>query len=398
MPEFAYEAVTTGGRSVRGLEDAGTVEALERQLAMRGLYAVRLAPSRGRTPARARFRSRRADAVEAIRYLATLLDAGFPLDRALGTAERAVGRRDVADALSDIRERVRAGQSLADGWLAHPRIFPRLAAGMTRAGERGGHLADALARLAQHLEREQALRAQLWSASIYPMIMAVAAAVAIGVLVLYVLPRFATLLVDAGAALPRSTALVLGAADWIARGWPWLVPVGAAIAIGLGALRRSATGSVAMHAFFLRWPVVGALRRRLVAARLGRSLSTLLASGLPIVPALEVSASALTDPAAARAVLAARDRVRSGARLAPSLARGDALPFVFVQMVQLGEEGGRLPEMLERAAAFAEDDLRRGLERLVRLVEPMMILVFGAIAGFVALALLQAIYGVRVGP
>lgn len=397
MPEFAYRAATPDGRIIRGVQEAASGPLLERQLCASGLLLldVSAAPA-GRRTGRG-FRSRRADVVEAVRYLATLIEAGFPLDRALGTTSRIVARRDVARALHAARERVRSGVELATAFDEQAQVFPRLAVGMIRAGERGGHLPEALDRLAGQLEREEALRSQVLSALFYPAIVAIVGAAALLVLVLYVLPRFVAVLAEAGAALPRSTGMLLATSTWLGRWWPLVLAGGGAAALGVAAYRRSASGRLVVDALLLRVPVLGALRQRLVAARFGRSLSSLLGSGLPILPALEMAASGLSDTAASRQVRKAREDVRAGMRLAQALDQGAAFPFLFVQMVDLGEASGRLVEMLDRAAVSAERDLQQGLERLVRLVEPVMIVVFGALAGFVALSLLQAIYGFRAG-
>lgn len=396
MPDFAYRAATPAGRTLRGVEEAASAIALEDALRIRGLYPLEVSVAQQRRAARRGLRSRRADVVEAIRYLATLIAAGFPLDRALTTIARVVVRTDVADAIQTVRERVRAGALLADALAEQPRVFPRLAVGMARAGEQGGHLADALERLAQHLEREERLRSQLISAMLYPLLVAGVGGAAVLVLLLYVLPRFVGIIQEMGTALPPSTALLLSAGSFVGRWWPELL-LGALLAVFLSTwYRRTESGRRFSDALVLGLPVVGTLRRRLAAARFGRSLSTLLGSGLPILPALDIAASGLADAAAADEVERAREEVKAGVRLALALRRGRAFPFVFLQMVEVGEEGGRLPEMLERAAAAAEDDLERGLDRLVRLVEPAMIVAFGAVAGFIAWALLQAVYGIRV--
>lgn len=173
MPAFAWRAASPSGRTVRGVEEAESAPALERTLGARGLYPLHVAPATAADaePRRAGFRGRRADVAEAVRYLATLLEAGFPLDRALAAVSRVAARRDVAGALADARERVRGGARLEQAMAAHPRVFPRFAVGMVRAGERGGQLAPALDRLAGQLEREQALRARLTSALVYPAVM-----------------------------------------------------------------------------------------------------------------------------------------------------------------------------------------------------------------------------------
>lgn len=398
MPAFAYRAATSAGRTVRGVEDAESPAALERTLGSRGLYPLDVAPATAQAaePAgRRAFRTRRADVVEAVRYLATLMDAGFPLDRALGAVSRVVARRDTAAAVLDVRDRVRGGARLDDALAAHPALFPHFAVGMVRAGERGGYLARALERLSTQMEREQALRSRLVSALVYPAVMTAVGAGAIAVLFAYVLPRFVVLLQDTGSTLPRSTAMLLAFGAWMSVWWWALLLAPVVLALTVAAARSTEEGRTAVDRVLLRLPLVGGLRRRAACSRLARTLSTLLGSGLPILPALEIAAASQADGAVAEAVRQAREEVRAGGRLAASLRRSGVFPFLFVQMVEVGEEGGRLPEMLERAAQSLEGELERGLERSMRLVEPAMILVFGAVVGFVALSLLQAIYGIR---
>ena len=398
MPAFAYRAATSAGRTIRGVEDAESPAALERTLGTRGLYPLEVSPATAAAtePAgRRAFRARRADVVEAVRYLATLMDAGFPLDRALGAVSRVVARRDTAAAVLDVRDRVRGGARLDDALAAHPALFPRFAVGMVRAGERGGYLARALERLSTQLEREQALRSRLLSALVYPAVMTVVGAGAVAVLFVYVLPRFVALLEDTGSALPRSTAMLLALGGWIGAWWWALLLAPVVLATAIAALRSTEEGRAGVDRVLLGLPIIGPVRRRAACSRLARTLSTLLGSGLPILPALEIAAASQADGAVAEAVLRAREEVRAGGRLAAALRRGGVFPFLFVQMVEVGEEGGRLPDMLERAAQSLEGELERGLERLMRLVEPAMIIVFGALVGFVALSLLQAIYGIR---
>lgn len=396
MPRFAYEAVNAAGRTVTGVQEAPSGDEVERALRDRGLRPLSLDVDDGRGELEAVGRTgRRADVAGAFRYLATLLEAGFPLDRALGTVRGLVGRDDVAAALSEVREGVRSGDTLSEALEDREDVFPRIAVGMVRAGERGGRLAEALGRLARHLEREEELRSRVLSALLYPALMAGVGGTALLVLVFYVLPKFVGILEETGAALPTSTALLLGATDFLGRWWlPLLLGV-----LGLGsavaAWARSERGRARISAALLRLPVVGPLRRRMAAARFGRSLAELLESGLPIVPALEAASASLADPAAADEVEAARRSVRAGRGLTEALRQGRAFPPLFLRMTELGEEGGRLPEMLRRAAAVAEEELERRLERLVRLVEPAMVVLFGVVVGFVALSLLQAIYGVR---
>lgn len=397
MPSFAWRAADAAGRTLRGVEEAASPAALERTLGARGLYPLEVAPAPAREAGERRGggRGRRAEVVESIRYLATLLSAGFPLDRALGAVARVAGRNDVASAVAEVRARVRGGARLAEGMAEHPEIFPRFAVGMVRAGERGGYLSESLDRLAVQLEREQALRARLASAMLYPAVMVLVGAAALATLFVQVLPRFVELLADTGSELPRSTALLLATGEFVGRWWPALLMAPVLMAAALAAVRATEEGRHAVDRALLRAPVAGKIRRSVAAVRLARALSTLLRSGMPILPALETAAEAQADAAVAADVLRVREEVRAGDGLAVSLRRGGVYPFSFLQMVEVGEEGGRLPEMLERAAEAMEGEVERSLERLLRLVEPVMIVAFGGAVGFVALSLLQAIYGIQ---
>lgn len=396
MPTFTYRASNDSGRIESGRESAASARALERTLSERGLLPIQIAEvaraERARGDGR---RSRRADVVQVIRYLATLTEAGFPLDRALGAAQRAAARADVAGTVQAVRDAVRSGSRLADALAAHPQVFPKLALGMVRAGERGGHLGVSLSRLAEQLEREQALRARVLSALLYPLVLASVGVLALMVLLVYVLPRFAVVLVDAGGELPPTTALLLGTAALLSRWWPALLGTPVLLALLVSTYYRHPAGRLRVDRALLHLPVIGPIRRHVAAVRLGRSLATLLRGGLPVLPALDVAADALADEGAAEMVRQAREEVRTGGRLAAALASREVLPPLFIQMLEVGEEGGRLPDMLERAALALEDVLERRLDRAVRLAEPIMIVAFGGAVGFVALALLQAIYGIQ---
>jgi general secretion pathway protein F len=395
MALFAYRAATAAGRTIGGTEEAGTPLELERTLTARGLFPLEVTPAAAVPRRRRGLHSRRADVVEAVRYLATLVEADFPLDRALATVARVAGREDVSETVLAVRARVRAGGRLGDALAEHPTFFPRVAVGMVQAGERGGHLPDALARLASQLERELALRARLVSASLYPAAMLLVGIVAVLVLLLYVLPRLVGILDEASAAVPASTAALLFLSDAVGRWWPYLLGAVVAGAVVTAGLYRSETGRASLDRALLRMPVVGPLRRRLAAARFGHALATLLGSGFPVLPALDIAAQAVGDRAVGDEVLRAREEVRAGGRLARALGRGRAFPFVFLQMIEVGEDGARLPQMLERGATAMEQELERRLERLVRFAEPAMILAFGAVVAFIAMALLQAIYGIN---
>ncbi|HEX6369729.1 MAG TPA: type II secretion system F family protein [Longimicrobium sp.] len=390
---FQYSAVDPVGRRVRGREHAANADALARALEGRGLLVVDM--SRDAAPARpSGASSRRRAVLEATRAVAALLNAGLPLPRALRVSAH-VATPELAEALNAVVLAVEHGEPLAGALQAHPRLFRPLYVGMVRAGERSGALGDAFARLAVHLEREEELRARLTSAMAYPLILATMGGATVVLLLVMVLPRFVELLDGSGAALPRSTAALLAMSAFLRRTWPLLLVAALLLGSGMAAARRSEGGRRALARLLLRAPGVGALRRQVLAARFARLLSVLLTGGAPLLYALDDTIESLDDPVARETAGRVRARVREGAPLHAAIAAEPLYPPVLGQLVAVGEESGRLGDFLARAAEMFDTGAERALRRLVTFAEPAMIVVFGGIVAFVALSLLQAIYGLN---
>ena len=280
---------------------------------------------------------------------------------------------------------------------AHRDLFPPHYIGLVRAGERSGDLAGAFARLTEQLEREAQVRSRLLSAALYPSLLAVAGGAAVLVLLLVVLPNFAELLRGTGAQLPRSTALVLALGGLLRRFWVAIPVVIVAASVILQAARATTAGRLRLARLIDAIPLVRTLRRELLAARLARLTGTLLAGGAPLLSALADAAASLGDPLAEATVSRMRAAVRDGASLHHALLAEPTVPPMLAQLVAIGEESARLAEFLLKAAQLFEDRTDRTVQRLVALAEPAMIVLFGALVGFVALSLLQAIYSVNAG-
>ena len=398
MTAFTYRAVTAGGKRIRGREEAHSAQSLVSSLGTRGLIVLDVAAGQEDVEATSSgFRFRRsAGVLEMTRAIAALLPAGLPLARSL-TAVSNLSTGELAKAVAGVRARVERGDTLAGALADHPRFFSPIYVGVIRAGERSGDLPGAFVRLAAQLEREEELRNKLLSAAIYPILLGIAGGIAVTVLLLFVLPRFAELLLGSGAALPRSTALLLGFSAVAREFWPLFLGIPIVLAGGIAWALRTPAGSRAYSKLLLRVPVVGALRRQQLASRFARLVGVLLYGGTPLLNALDDAAHSLADPLAQDEVHRVRTRVREGAPLHGALAEGDLFPDLLGQLVAVGEEAGRLQEFLEKAADIFEQSTQRALQRLVAIAEPLMILIFGGIVGLVALSLMQAIYGINVG-
>ncbi|HEX2090785.1 MAG TPA: type II secretion system F family protein [Longimicrobiaceae bacterium] len=397
MSAFRYRAATPEGKIVEGVVQAPSRDGVLADLRARSLYPVAVEEALGEVSAGGGWATRGSGKarIQLTRSLATLLEAGFPVDRGLMVSAELTENAALRGAIQAIRQDVRAGRSLADAFAAHPRMFPPLYVAMIAAGEAGGTLGATFTRLADLQEEAEELRGQLVSALIYPALMLFAGGTAVGLLVFLVVPRFAGMLEDAGAELPLTTRILLGTTDFLVH-WGWMLALlGAALVWAGVQASRTPEGRARRDALLLRLPVVGDLLLRLATARLTRTLGALLQNGVSLVTALEISRSTTGNEALRREVEGAVRRVREGKTLMSAVS--PFLPRMATQMIGVGEESGSLPDMLLRVAGAYDREVRAMLKRAVTLVEPLLILLFGTAVGFVALGMLQAIYSINAG-
>ena len=391
---FRYQAATLDGHTVEGVVQAASRQSVLEELRRRQLYAVTVDEATPDRVARAGRRlGRRAAAALWTRNVATLLSAGVPLDRALAFTAQHASHDGLAEAVRQARRAVQEGASLADALARHPRYFDPLFVAMVSAGESSGALEIVFDRLSEHLEEGAELRSQVRTALLYPALMAVVGCIGLGVLLGFVIPRFAGILADVGGTLPVSTRLLLAASTVLTKGWwAWLLLAVAAAYALPQVLARPETRR-RWHAARLAWPWLGDLELKYATAQFARTLGLLLKSGVPALPALRIARASVTNLIVQAGVDRAAGALAEGSALAPALA--GTLPPLALQMIAVGEESGRLEELCLRVADSYDGEVRRALRTGVALLEPALILAFGALVGFVALAMLQAIYGIN---
>ncbi|MDQ2667462.1 MAG: type II secretion system F family protein [Gemmatimonadota bacterium] len=396
MPLLRYRALTRAGAREAGVVEAPTPAAATNALQARGLIVLDV--SANANPAGVfGARIRRGDLAEFTRALAALLPAGLPLARALSVAA------DIApDALriplTDVQLRVQRGSTFADALAAHPHAFAASYVGLVRAGERAGNLNDSIARLADAIESQEEFRAKIVTAAIYPTLLAFVGGAAILVLLMIVLPRFGALFVASGSALPASTAFVLALSRTLRIYVAPIVLVLVLFSAFMLWLATSRDAADTRSRLFLSLPLVSHFYREVLAARTARVISILLGGGAPFVVALDDAARSLDDPAAQREVLRIRSRVREGTSPAAAFAEGTLFPSVLARLVAAGEESSQLESFFTKAADLFEERAKRSAARFVALAEPALIIVFGMVVGLIALALVQAIYGINLAP
>jgi type II secretory pathway component PulF len=396
MPTFAYQAVDRAGKRLRGTENAVSGGALSRSLEERGFLVIDVAESTAAAAGKRGFfrMGRRREVLEVTRALAALLPVGMPLAQALRAAA-GVATADVRTALEEIRARVERGDTLSTALAAHPHLFSPLYVGLVRAGERSGDIDSAFARLADQLDRDEQIRGRVLSASIYPFLLAFAGSVAVSVLMFFVLPRFVTLLEGSGARLPTSTSLLIAFSAFLHRFWPVLLLIPAGIIVLATWMRTTADGARAASGLLLSLPGIRTLRQYALAARFSRLVGVLLGGGAPLLTALDDTIDSIGDPIARDDAIRIRTAVREGRSLRAAVEESPIFPPLLAQLIGVGEDAGELRVFLLKSADIFEERTERITQRLATLAEPVMIVVFGAIVAFVALSLLQAIYGIN---
>ncbi len=396
MTAFRYEAARADGAAVRGIVDAASVPEAAALLSARGLFPVRVDPPAAGA-GRPFFGRPSSQAMATVfQSLASLVEAGVPLEQALRATERVTSGR-LRDAVTHVGTRVREGASLGAALAAEEGLFSGVTIGLVRAGERGVGLAPALAQAAVQLEREAETVARVRAALAYPLLLGTVGTLSVGVIVLFVVPKFVALLSDLGQALPLATRLLIGVSD-AARRFGLALGVAVAAAV-LAVARLIAEQRAAWHGWLLALPLVGPIRHALATARTCRTLAALLGTGTPALAALRNAREASGDEAVAARLDVAQARVTEGSSLAAALEGSRALTLAALSLVVIGESagGGRLPALLAKAAELEEREAERRLKTLVTLLEPALILLFAGLVAFVASALLQAVYSLRPG-
>jgi type II secretory pathway component PulF len=398
MLRYRYRASTVDGQVVEGTLQAPSERSALEDLRRQRLYPVDLTrvgdAGRGDRAARTRSLGRTPALAVFTRTVATMTGAGGTLDRAVAFAAEQTRNADVARAARDVHLRLQSGDSLATAVSQHPGVFSPLYVAMVAAGEESGALPESLARLASHLDETVELQGQVRAALLYPALMGIVAGAGVTILLLFVVPRFAGIVEASGGALPLSTRVLVGASAILVNGW-WLLLLAG---VGLILAARSWLGRPEnvrrWHAWRLRQPLVGELELKVATAAFARALGMLLKSGRAALPSLRAAQASASNLELRAQLEDAAEAVSHGKRVHVALA--GTLPAMAAELLAVGEESGRLDEMCLRVAEAYDSEVRRSVRALVAVIEPILILVFGVIVGFVALAMLQAIYGINV--
>lgn len=398
MAEWAWEGRTRSGEVKKGVITADS----ERDVHLR-LRQQNIQPDKVKKAGRGfklpkiggGGRVKASELVVFVRQFATMIDAGLPLVQCLDILASQEPNKNFKRVLTDVKNNVESGSTFADSLKRHPKIFDILFVNLVAAGEIGGILDTILNRLATYIEKNVKLVRQVKGAMMYPIGILVVAIGVIGALLKWVIPTFEQMFKDFGdAKLPTLTQVVINTSHWFQQWW-WAVLIGSFGASWL--FKRfigTDNGRLAFDRFLLRVPVVGSLLRKVAVAKFTRTLGTMIASGVPILDALDIVAKAAGNKVIEKAIYFVRDRISEGSNMADPLGQTGVFPSMVVQMIAVGESTGAMDTMLQKIADFYEDEVEVAVTSLTKLMEPLMMVFIGGLVGTVLIAMYLPIFEV----
>ena len=396
MPRFNYTA-TKEGRTI-----TGSIEAADKSTAIATLSHQDIRPlvireeSRvaglGRRKARGKVKSK--DMVVFTRQLSTMISAGVPLNRALNTLQAQASNKYFKTVIALIAKDIEGGQSLGDSFAKHPKVFNEVYINMVRAGETGGILDEILKRLAGQVEKDATIRKKIKAAMAYPTVILSITVVAFFGIMIFVIPKLGAIIKDLGgpnAKLPIYTEIMLGISDFMRSNIIFILIIASILAYSFRRYTNTPAGKYKLHAALLRIPIIKTILIKIAVARFARTFASLMSAGVGVLEALEVTGGAIGNKVIEKELKDAAKAVKNGKQLSEPLSASPHFPPIVAQMLAVGEETGQIDTILVKVADFYEEEVDAVIEGLSSLIEPLMIIVLGAMVGAIAASVMGPI-------
>ena len=397
MSTYVFKAIDLAGAKARGEVEADSKQAVSDQLKQRGLIVLDISDKHSSREIELSFMKRVSanDLAIFARQLSTMISSGMSILRALYVLEEQTEDKFLTETIVAVRKDVEAGLSLSDSMARHPKVFNPLFVAMTQAGEMGGVLEDALVRVANQLQKDAALRRQVKSAMVYPIMVIIFALGVMMALVAFLVPVFEGVFKEFGGELPAMTQVSVVLSE-IVRGYWWAVFGGTALAVVTFVKWKKTTwGRRQWDHFRLHVPMkIGTIVQQIAVARWSRTLASLTAAGVPLLQALEITGRTGGNAAVEEAMDGVIASVKRGGTIAAPLAQAPIFPSMVTHMVGVGEETGALDAMLDRVAEFFEEQVEASVKALTSILEPIMIIVIGGIVGFIVISMYLPLFEV----
>ena len=391
MASFSYIAIDSRGKEQKGAMEATNEDKVNTSLRAAGYIPISIIPQNLLTrdininignPVKPR------DLSAFCRQFCSVLSAGVSITTSLHMLEEQTEKKVLKNAIAEVRNDVERGETLADGMRRQGKIFPPILINMVEAGESSGSLEGSLERIAIHFEKDAKLKSMMKKAMIYPIVVACVAVVVIIIMLSFVIPKFLTMFSQMNVEMPLPTRMVIAMSEFMQHKWYIVVLVIAAIIAGFRGFASMPNGKIILASMSLRMPLFGKLIKKNACARLSRTLSTLLRSGISLIDAIEITARTIDNVVIKQVLMNAREEVARGIPLSLPLKESGIFPAMIYQMVNIGEETGNLEDMLDCVADYFEEEVEMATESLTAVLEPLIIVVLAVIVGFLVISIM----------
>ncbi len=398
MSTFIYKAKKSPNEVIEGATEADSEASAVRRLMQSGLYPVwvreKTVLSGGQRCTVSLFsrKVKTKDLASFTRQLSELLDSGLALYNSLNIIKNQIGLPYLEEVINGIRGSVRDGNTFSESLGTYPNIFSNLYINLVRSGETAGILSESLSNIADFLDKQEDMRSRLVTAMAYPILMLIVGVVTVFVLMVFVVPRLADMFIEMGQSLPLPTRILIGISDFVRGFWFLLLVFVAGSIFFIKKSKSNKATKKTIDRIKLKIPVIGRLTKSTELARFSRTLSTLLKNGVPILGALKITSGIIDNEIIKEQVVRIHDDVKTGSSLAGAIKKYSTFGQFVVNMAAIGEEGGLLDKTLLKVARSYEMELDRGIKLMTSLLEPVMILIMGAIVGFVVISMLLPVF------
>lgn len=393
MPKYSYNAINQVGKIKKGVIEASSQEVATNMLKDSGLMPSSIREQSGMggdivigNPVKVK------DLTIFCQQFESILGAGVSVLEALNLLKEQTENKVFSKVIDDLYIRVERGESLSAGMQANSKYFPSILINMVEAGELSGSLEIALQRMAVHFDKEHELKQSVKKATTYPIVVAIIAIAVVVILIVVVVPTFVGMFEGMGTELPGTTKALIAMSDFVKSQWYIIIAVVIATIVGFRFYSRSEVGSITLSRIKLKAPIIGDVQTKIVASRFARTLSTLLASGLPLLDALEIVAKVVDNHVAEKGLLDAQDQVSKGIPLSKPIEEMGIFPPMINHMVRIGEDTGQLEPILNKVADFYDREVETAVAQMTTMLEPAIIVFLAIVVGFVVLSIIQPMF------
>lgn len=395
MPKFKYKAMNEKGERIEGTYEAVSRDAVMDMISTNNYYPLKIEEINEGT--KIDFSTLKKvntkDIAIFCRQFYTMLDAGLSINGALHILAEQLTNKKLRGALAKVEEEVRKGSTLSEAMKEQKNIFPELLVSMVETGEVSGNLDSIMLRMSNHYEKENKINNKLKSAMIYPTALAIVAISVVAIILIFVMPVFVEMFTSSGVVLPTSTRILLGLSNGLRNNWLIIIIVLVIMIFSIRYFFKTDNGIFFTNKMKLSFPIIKGLNEKIIVSRFTRTLSTMLASGIPLVQGLQVVSAVIGNKIVEDALTKAREKVMRGEGLAEPVKETGLFPPMLSSMIKIGEESGSLDEILNKTADFYDEELDAAITTFTSMLEPMMLVVMGVVVGFLIISIIQPMFG-----